>query len=312
MEYFKYLKKIIEDGLNEQLTDEEQQFRPFCIYEDVGNFDYADRNINDIIGKKYGVLSLIGSNISPLTTLKFAELTAQCEIVVNVDDMETDPDSDDPTCMHYAPVAAARKAIEAFIAENHGVSQYVTVTEPGEDGESSEVTYSVTPSFTFATAGSFVVATSNLGKIVPLRFTVNCVFVQNGVSSDLVRYTVNYEGKDYDLYAIDASETMIGTTEGQTHSEAIKTSNTVQEAKYSIELSMPLTSNPFCKKLLDVLHGGADNTSYLLKVSYPMGAENNAEYEHNVIISSVSLSAKKPLNVGLNISFLESDETISD
>lgn len=297
MEYFKYLRKLIEDGLNAQLSDEEQEFRPFCIYEDVGNFDFASRNINDIIGKKYGVLSLIGSNISPLTTLKFAELTAQCEILVNVDDMEIDPD--DPTCIHYAPVAAARKAIEDFIAEKNAVSFY-------DEG------YAITPSFEFATAGSFAVATSNLGKIVPLRFTATCVFVQNGISSDSVRYSVSYEDKEYELYAIDASENMIGTTEGQTHNSDIKTSNTVQEAKYGIELSMPLTSNPFCERLLDILHYGTDNTGYPLTVLYVMGEnENIKSYTHNVIITSVSLSVKKPLNVGLNISFLEADTSIS-
>lgn len=302
MEFFKHLKTIIETGLNEQLTDEEARLRPFCIYEDVGDFDFSERNINDIIGKKYGVLSLIGSNVSPLTTLKFAEITAQCEIVVNVDEMEMDPD--DPTCMRYAPVAEMRREIESFIATYHGVSRYVTDTEKNE-------TYSVTPTFTFAASGTYTVTTSNLGKIVPLRFTVNCVFVQNGVSSDSVRYTVNYAGTDYDLYAIDASENMIGTTEGQTHNGDIKTSNTVQEAKYGIELSMPLTSNPFCERLLDILHNGTDNTDYPLTVSYVMGENTVKSYTHNVIIMSVSLSAKKPLNVGLNISFIEADQTIS-
>ena len=127
MEYLNELRKIIEDGLNAQLTDEEMEYRPFCVYSDVGNFDYASRNINDIIGKKYGVLSLVGSNVSPLTTLKFAELTAQCEIIVNVDEMTAD--QSDQTFMYYAPVAAARKAIEDFISAYNGMSTSVTDTD---------------------------------------------------------------------------------------------------------------------------------------------------------------------------------------
>jgi hypothetical protein len=300
LEYFKYLKNFIENGLNAQLSEEEQSLRPFCIYADVGNFDFSTRNINDIIGKKYGVLSLIGSNISPLTTLKFAELTAQCEILVNVDEMELD--TDDVSCMHYAPVAAARKAIEDFVSENNGASFYVEV----EDEE-----YSITPTFTFSTAGSFTVTTSNLGKIVPLRFSVTCVFVQSGVSSDSVSYTIQYDGGNYELYVIDASENMVGTTEGQTHNADIKTSNTVMEAKYSLELSMPLTSNEFCQKLLEIMHNGTDNTGYPLTVTYQLGVNNSVSFEHNVIITNVSASVQKPRNVGLNITFLDADDSIS-
>lgn len=292
MEYFKYLRDLIENGLNAQLSDEEQRLRPFCIYEDVGDFDFSSRDINDIIGKKYGVISLIGSNVSPLTTLKFAELTAQCEIVVNVDEMSAD--EDDPSIFRYQPVATARKAIEGLISEMNGVAIY-------DQG------YAITPTFTFSTAGTFTVATSNLGKIVPLRFTVNCIFVQSGVSSDSVSYTVTYEDVEYPLYTIDTSESMVTSTEGQTHNGEAKVKNTVQEAKYGVELSTPLTSSPFCKRLLAILHNGADNTIYPLKVSYDMGEPEPISYDHSVIISTVSLSAKKPLNVGLNISFLEAD-----
>lgn len=296
MEFFKYLKNYIEDGLNEQLSLEERELRPFCIYEDVGDFDFASRNLNDIIGKKYGVLSLVGSNISPLTTLKFAEIIAQCEIVVNVDEMTVDPE--DPSVMQYAPVAAARKAIDDFVSINNGVSFY-------DEG------YAITPTFNFSTAGSFTVATSNLGKIVPLRFTVTCIFVQSGVSSDAVKYSIDYDGETFELYTIDASESMIGTTEGQTHSGDSKTGNTVMESKYALELSMPLTSNKLCTKLLDIMHNGTDNTPYSLTVSYALDENTSLEFNHSVIITNVSASVQKPRNVGLNISFLDADDTIS-
>lgn len=301
MEYFKYLSKMIEDGLNAQLSSEEQQFRPFRIYPDVGDFDFATRDLNDIIGKKYGVLSLVASNISPLTTLKFAELTAFCEIVVNVDEM-TDVEGDE-SVMEYAPVAAARKAIEDFIADANGVSIY-------DEG------FSITPIFELATAGNFKIVTSNLGKIVPLRFSVNCVFVQNGVSSDSVHYKIEYQGNEHELYAIEASENMVGTTEGQTHNGDTKTSNTVMEAKYSLELSTPLTSDDFCLKLLDIMHNGTDNTAYPLTVSYVIGVDEygddvTADYTHYVIITNVSASVQKPKNVGLNITMLEADTTIT-
>lgn len=299
MEFFNSLKKIIEDGLNEQLDDEELRFRPFCIYADVGNFDFATRNLNDIVGKKYGVLSLVASNISPLTTLKFAELTAQCEVIVNVDEMVADPD--DINCMHYAPVAEARNAITNFINENNGVSISDTI-----DG----INYTVTTTFTLATAGSFVVTTSNLGKIVPLRFTVNAIFVEDGVSSDKVTYTINYGGIGYKLYAIQASENMVGTSEGQTHSGASRVGNTIQEAKYSIELSMPVTDNPLCRHLLSLMHNGVDNTPLALSVNY--GIDNFSGFTHQMLVSAISLSVQRPQNVGINISLIEADATITE
>lgn len=297
MEYLNELRKIIEDGLNAQLTDEEMRYRPFCIYADVGNFDYASRNINDIVGKKYGVLSLVGSNVSPLTTLKFAELTAQCEIVVNVDEMTVD--ADDIGCMHYAPVAEARQALTDFISAYNGKSRSTTIG--GKD-------YTVTTTFTLATAGSFVVTTSNLGKIVPLRFTVTAIFVERGVSSDNVTYTIRYNGANYTLYAIQASENMVGTSEGQTHSGDSRVGNTIQEAKYSLELSMPVTDNDLCKHLLSLIHNGVDNQALKLTVNY--GVDGLSGFEHWVIVSNISLSVQRPQNVGINLSFIEADDTI--
>ena len=300
MEYLNELRKIIEDGLNAQLTDEEIAYRPFCIYADVGNFDYASRNINDIVGKKYGVLSLVGSNVSPLTTLKFAELTAQCEIIVNVDEMTTD--QSDETYMYYAPVAAARKAIEDFISEYNGMSTSVT------DTDEDETNYTVTTTFSLASAGSFVVTTSNLGKIVPLRFTVNAIFVQNGVSSDNVKYTITYNEDDYELYVIQASENMVGTSEGQTHSGDSRVGNTIQEAKYSLELSMPLTDNPLCEYFIQLLHNGVDNTPLPLTVRYKKTP--GVGISHLMLVSNISLSVQRPQNVGINLSFIEADDTI--
>jgi hypothetical protein len=298
VEYFKYLSKMIEDGLNAQLSSEEQQFRPFRIYPDVGDFDFATRDLNDIIGKKYGVLSLIASNVSPLRTIKFAELTAQCEIVVNVDEMTVD--ADDIGCMHYAPVAEARQALTDFISAYNGKSRSTTIENKD---------YTVTTTFTLATAGSFVVTTSNLGKIVPLRFTVTAIFVESGVSSDNVSYTITYNGDDYTLYAIQASENMVGTSEGQTHSGDSRVGNTIQEAKYSLELSMPVTDNDLCKHLLSLIHNGVDNQALKLTVNY--GVDGLSGFEHWVIVSNISLSVQRPQNVGINLSFIEADDTIS-
>ena len=304
MEYFKYLKNFIETGLNEQLEDKEVTIRPFCIYEDLGDFDFAKRSINDIIGKKYGVLSLITSNISPLSTLQFAEITAQCEIVVNVDEMELEDENDQNSCLKYAPVAATRKAIENFVAKYNAKAHYTS----DEEG----VSFSVTPTFEFATAGSFAVATSNLGKIVPLRFTARCIFIQNGVSSDSAKYTVEYGGKNYELYTIEASETMTTSAEGQTHAGESLSVATIQEAKYGVNLVMPLTNNDFCRKLIAVMHNGADNTLYKLTVSYELDSspESVISFDHDVIITTVSLSVNRPRNIGLNISFVDGDSTI--
>ncbi len=304
MEYFKYLRKFVEDGLNEQLSNEEEIICPFRIYEDVGNFDFANRNINDIIGKKYGVLSLISSDISPLSTLRFAEITAQCEIVVNVDEMELEDTDNQSSCLEYAPIASTRRAIENFISKYNAVARFVT--------DDTGTVFSVTPTIEFATVGSFAVATSNLGKIVPLRFSVSCIFIQNGVSSDSAKYTVRYNGKDYELYTIETSETMTTSAEGQTHSGERLSVATVQEAKYGINLVMPLTNNDFCKKILDVLHNGADNSIFLLNVTYTLSEKEESRicFEHKVIITTVSLSSNRPRNIGLNISFVEGDTTI--
>lgn len=304
MEYFKYLRNFTEEGLNEQLSNEEVSACPFCIYEDVGNFDFATRNVNDIISKKYGILTLTSSNIAPLSTLQFAEITAECEIVVNVDEMELEDSENQNSCLEYAPVASTRRAIEEFISKYNAKARFVT--------DANGTVFSVTPTIEFANAGGFKVATSNLGKIVPLRFSVRCIFIQNGVSSDSVKYTVRYNGEVYELYTIESSETMTTSAEGQTHSGERVSVATVQEAKYGVNLVMPLTNNSLCKKILDILHNGADNSIFPLTVTYDLSGNEggSVSFEHNVIITTVSLSSNRPRNIGLNISFVDGDTTV--
>lgn len=301
MNYFEFLTQFVQNKLNETLETDERRDRPFRIYADIGDFDWAERNVNDIIGKKYGVMSLVSSNISPLSTLRFAEINAQCEIVVNIDEM-TVTDENAPTSLEYAPVVAIRKAIEELVNEYNGVNFTAT--------DENDVSYSVTTTFTFAQIGTMAIATSNLGKIVPVRFMANAIFVESGVSSDAVTYSVQYGGQSYDLYVIEASETMTTSAEGQTHSgESISTA-TIQEAKYGVNLVMPLTNNAFCERLLQIMHNGSDNTIYPLTVSYKLSDTKTLSFTHNAIITTVSDSVNRPRNVGLNVSFVDGDTTI--
>lgn len=300
MDFFKYFRGFIEDGLNERLDAKERATRPFRIYADVGDADFDKRDINDVIGKKYGILSMISSNISPLSTLKFAEINTQCEIVINVDGMEIS--EDEPGYSEYKPVSETRSIISDFISEYHGKSFYIK-------DDDNTTNYSVTPTFDFSTVSSAALTTSNFGKIVPMRFTASCIFVQNGVNADSVRYSIKYNNKTFELYTIEATESMTSSTEGQTHNGEAKSVSTVQESKYAVELVTPLTNNEFCIKLLDILNNGTDNTIYELSVSYDLDGTNNPiVYSHNVIISNVVLTAQRPENVGVNISFIDGDD----
>jgi hypothetical protein len=102
---------------------------------------------------------------------------------------------------------------------------------------------------------------------------------------------------------------MVGTSEGQTHSGDSRVGNTIQEAKYSLELSMPVTDNDLCKHLLSLIHNGVDNQALKLTVNY--GVDGLSGFEHWVIVSNISLSVQRPQNVGINLSFIEADDTIS-
>ena len=143
---------------------------------------------------------------------------------------------------------------------------------------------------------------------MPLRFTVTAIFVQDGVSSDNVTYTITYGGTDYTLYVIQASENMVGTSEGQTHSGDSRVGNTIQEAKYSLELSMPLTDNPLCEYFIQLLHNGVDNTPLPLTVRYKKTP--GVGISHLMLVSNISLSVQRPQNVGINLSFIEADDSI--
>ena len=292
-----YLKDWLQKKLNQGLPDDTELFE---IYSDIGDIEPSQRSLNTVYKPRYGILKIISSNVAPIGSLRIYELVATCEILVNVDRMKrTD------SVAEYEPVKKVREIIDNLA---------ISASAKAEPAKIDGTTYSMIPVFTLGSLGSFNFVTSALGKVVPISFNVQLSVIENGInSSDMEVYLDGTQ-----LFVTKVSETMAVSTEGQTHLEDNEEASgsadgkrsvfLVQETRYGIDFVTPLTTSPICKRFLDVMHNGADNTVYTLTVKYK-GIEG-AEYVHSVIIPSVSLSSEIPNNIGLNVSLVEADTNI--
>lgn len=297
MNYFDYVVKTVESGLNDELDATEQVNRPFRIYPDIGDYIPSKRNINDVMGKRYGVASVTASDISPNSSLKFAELTVLFELVINVDGMEVvELDTGESG---YKEVINTREIIQEFISKYQGKSyKYVDGAE----------TYSITGTFECPQTGGFAITTSDLGKIVPIRFVANYIFIQNAVNSADITYSIRYLGKLYELYTIQASETMVTTTEGQTHVNNSVVKSTIQECKWGLEIATVVVDNPLFYELYDDMINGISQGGYELVKTIKFNDSKTITTTKKVLITNISMSVQPPNTVGMNLTMIEADE----
>lgn len=297
---FSYLRKYMEDKLNSYLTQQERETEPFILYADIGDMVAAYRNLNTVIMPRFGLIRLTSSEITPLGTLTVQEITATVEVVVNVDRMSLTENN----VSEYRPVARVREVFDALAEAETGQVQLITVQE---DADTSTV-YSVVPVYTLSNAGNFIQTTTEMGKIVPMSFRVTFTIIDNGINSDDVSYSLDGQT----LYCLEASETMTSSTEGQTHENDVLTVNSIQEAKYGADLQIVMTDSNICRELVRLMHQGIDNEIHTLTVSYNFHNIPQSIYSKNVLITQISQSVKRPINVILSVSFIDADELLEE
>lgn len=294
---FNDLKNYIETVLNEKLFEtlgaEERDTNPFKLFADVGEAQKSYRHLNTVYAKRYGVCSVIASNVTPINGLQIYNMTASIDILVNVDRVLG---LDANNYGEYAPVIETRRILDEIAAERSAVA---FVYEKVEESKS----YTVIPVFTVSTAGTYAVDAAELGKVVPLSFSVDVSVIEGGINSSEISITIDGET----VYASQMAEDMVASSEGQTRIGESRSTFNVQEAKYSLSFVMPLTTSALSLRFLGMMHTGENLTPLSIIVKY--GKSNTAPtYSHTMTVASVRLTGEIPNNAGLNIELVEADE----
>lgn len=291
------LKTIVERRLNDGLDElDEHEFahNPFKLFVDVGEVERSVRNLNDVYSNRYGVISILSSNSTPINEVAIYNATVSVDLLVNVDRSILEGDNSG----EYQEVKDTRAIIDMIADKFSGV--------PFLHSEEKN-TYSVVTVFTLSSAGTFEVVSSKLGKIVPFSFTIDLSVVEQGVNSSNIHLFID----DVEVACSQFAEDMVSSAEGQTRLGKLKSTFNVQETKYAIAFVTPLLDNALCKEFLKIMHRGGysiDVPVPVYKVTVGYDVSDPVEYNHSMIISSIRLTAQIPNNAGLNIEMIESDQ----
>ena len=287
------LQEFLEGILNAELPEDEQLTNPFRLFADIGEAEKSYRNLNTVYAKRYGVISVLSSNVTPINGLQIYNGTVSVDILVNVDRViGTLPDLGE-----YEEVKNIRRILDTVAANSSAVAH--TYNDGG-------VMYSVVPVFTLSTAGTFEVQTSRLGKVIPLSFTVDVSVVETGVNSSNIVISMRHRGSNGALTAIQASqiaEDMVISSEGQTRMGANKSTFNEQEARYSLSFVTPFITEDLQKEFVTTMHTGV-SAVYEVRIKYPPFTD---PFTHYMTLSAVRLTAQIPNNAGLNIELVEVD-----
>ena len=280
----------------EAVADAEVSRNPFKIFTDLGEAEKSYRSLNDVYSKRYGVLSTLSSNVTPLGGIQIYNGTFSVDILVNIDRPIGTPDDTG----EYIEVKETRSILDTVAANDSATAHPFTV---------SGVDYSVVPVFTLSTAGTFEVQASKLGKIVPLSFTVDVSVVEQGINSaEIMIYITHHDspGSGYGtpIQASQIAEDMVISSEGQTRIGAHRSTFNEQEARYSLSFVTPFISEWLQTDFVTAMHTGVSEI-YKVSVKYPIFP---LPFVHYMKLSSVRLTAQIPNNAGLNVELVEVDE----
>lgn len=289
------LRAFIEELLNAELPADEQLTNPFKIFADIGDAEKSYRALNTVYAKRYGVISVLSSNVTPINGLQIYNGTVSVDILVNVDRViNTLPDLGE-----YEEVKQTRSILDTIAANSSAVALARDI---------NGVTYSVVPVFTLSTAGTFEVQTSRLGKVIPLSFTVDVSVVEQGINSSEIKIYMKHNsstssGYGTPIQASQIAEDMVISSEGQTRMGSNRSTFNEQEARYSLSFVTPLITEWLQTDFVEAMHTGVSEI-YKVSVKYPHFSN---PFVHIMKLSAVRLTAQIPNNAGLNIELVEVD-----
>lgn len=242
------IAEMFETGLNAALTDKNLQFK---IWSDLGEYIPPERTGNSV---QY---TLLGS----LTATSSANTTASGGLVLGMQSMTLEfripqlvPRTTPDTAQRggYKFVKYIRKLLDNYFAAN----KVFGLTDNG-------VTYRVSLAYGTAISGIPGID-SPLGKSYGLSVYITMLYGENGINSRDI--TIQFDGVPINFETANPSRAATVSTDIYAGNSTAK--NIVTSTAFSIDCTIPSTTNEVTAQFVSYLLNGAPNTAHFVKVNW--------------------------------------------
>ena len=271
----------IETGLNENTKG-----YTFKIFSNLGDYKDAYRVVNTIESNVYGIGRNLPIELLPLANVNMYRMNVEIEFAINVDTAQIDDDG------NYVDLDEIIDIINNYASTSNAVPFTVTTTTE---------TYQVLPVFTLPNVSdSVVMETSDLGEIIPVSFSVDCLITEGLVNSNSYQLVIdgnniNFEGLTF---------TKQRTANQYTYRGSSNTKTNIIQSAIGIDVTMPQFLNEGNDIIVKDLIGDKNNTIHTVDLTVPL-SDGNSVQRYYMTFGNGNITVQKGSNVGLNFSLVE-------
>ena len=261
--------------------------KTFRLFDKVGLYQEAYRQLNSEISYVFGIFSLAPSQLVPVKNLDIATITARLEIEVDIDRVAPTLESSGKP-KSFPEVETICDIWDNFAQSHNG--ETLTLS----DGTNN---YAVTCVYTLASQGLVEMTTSDTGEILPLNMQMEFTIVQNGVCANDVELTV--DGEELFFTGLTFTRHRTADTIQRVGDDATKSA--ILQNGAGIDFTTPLLgASRFSYKYSDDLLKGGQNNAYCVVYK-----RNGGTGAYIMTLGTQTESATPPSFVGENVSFVE-------
>lgn len=269
----------------------------FNIVSDTGEYKKPDRVGNTVTEYINCLLSLTSSDISNLTDgTVVATQTARLDMIVRMPDLAADENYNE---QELETVAMKIDKVRAVLSTLTQSSEFITVNEVPGDATSPE--YSVSIIYQNAVSGERNIV-ANVGDSYTLSVYIYYILIQGGINTRSLVFNLDGTILPYQAVSVIKSKTYDSNVFSNSIDGSVK--NTAIQSNWSATFELPAIQGTFWNEIFGILTGADKlNTAHIL--SFTDGSQRK---NFLVNIGEVTLNGETIKNVGLKVSFFESDD----
>ena len=260
----------------------------FNIVSDTGEYKKPDRVGNTVTEYINCLLSLTSSDISNLTDgTVVATQTARLDMIVRMPDLAADENYNE---QELETVAMKIDKVRAVLSNLTQSSEFVNIED-----------YSVSIIYQNAVSGERNIV-ANVGDSYTLSVYIYYILIQGGINTRSLVFNLDGTILPYQAVSVIKSKTYDSNVFSNSIDGSVK--NTAIQSNWSATFELPAIQGTFWNEIFGILTGADKlNTAHIL--SFTDGSQRK---NFLVNIGEVTLNGETIKNVGLKVSFFESDD----
>ncbi len=296
----------LQDKLNRNL-----QGLNFAIALDTAKFKRSLRKQNTIQERINGLIKVNSSDTTNLSDGKlFATISCRLSVIFKLEGKEEDEivynEKGEEIGIipgYKTKVDAVRLALSTAFQKNEQEKMTETVIE---NGDRVQKEYLVIKLYQFPESGERI-QTMELGDSYSFNVYISYMFVESGISSYDVVYTLDGNVIPFQQSTSYRTPTMDGNVYADTKDGATK--NLVSQSTFSVSFELPALKNNVTKNMFRYLFGGKINQAHILNIKYPsFDGEIDEEYNYLVVYGENRIMGDTILNIGQSLTLMEAPD----